>query len=80
LVRGVLKTLALFAARPVERSVGPILAWIDQPPTEPLTAIDRGKPVDLSVKTLDPDAARRLAVWRSSPPDPTTSNPARRST
>jgi len=65
LVRGVLKTLALFAARPVEQSVGPILAWIDQPPTEPLTAVDRGRPVDLSVKTLDPGAARRLATYTS---------------
>jgi hypothetical protein len=62
-VRGVLTTLALFFARPVDRSIVPILEWIDQPPTEPLTAIDRGKPVDLSLKTLDPGAARRLATY-----------------
>jgi len=66
LVRGVLKTLALFAARPVEKSIVPILNWIDHPPTEPLTAIDRGKPVDLSLKTLDPDDARRLRTYTGS--------------
>lgn len=59
-VRGALKTLALFAARPVERSVAPILDWIDHPPAEPLTAVDRGRPVDLSLRTLDPGDARRL--------------------
>lgn len=65
-VRGVLKTLALFAARPVTRSVAPLLDWIDHPPTEPLTAIDRGKPVALSLKTLDPGAARRLTTYTES--------------
>lgn len=63
LVRGVLKTLALFAARPVERSVAPILRWIDHPPDAPLTADDRGKPVDLSSRT---DDARRLMDYTES--------------
>jgi NAD(P)-dependent dehydrogenase (short-subunit alcohol dehydrogenase family) len=66
LVRGVLKTLARFAARPVEQSVAPILDWIDHPPTEPLTAIDRGRSVDLSLKTLDPDDALRLMAYTES--------------
>lgn len=66
LVRGVLKTLARFAAHPVERSVAPILDWIDRPPAEPLTAIDQGKPVDLSLKTLDPGDARRLKDYTES--------------
>jgi NAD(P)-dependent dehydrogenase (short-subunit alcohol dehydrogenase family) len=65
-VRGVLTTLALFAARPVERATAPILEWIDHPPTKPLTAIDRGKPVDPSLKTLDPANARRLATYTES--------------
>ncbi|TDC37581.1 short-chain dehydrogenase, partial [Actinomadura sp. KC345] len=50
-------------ARPVARSVRPITEWIDRPPAEPLSAIDRGKPVDLSLKTLDPDDAARLAAY-----------------
>lgn len=62
-VRGLLKTLALFFARPVAQSARPIVDWIDEPPAEPLTAIDRGKPVDLSLKTLDPGDAARLRAY-----------------
>jgi NAD(P)-dependent dehydrogenase (short-subunit alcohol dehydrogenase family) len=65
-VRGVLKTLATFFARPVAKSVAPILDWIDTPPTEPLTAVDRGRPVDLSLRTLDPGDARRLVTYTES--------------
>lgn len=63
MVRGALKTLARFLARPVAQSVGPIIDWIDHPPTEPLTAVDRGKPVALTLKTLDPAAAHRLKTY-----------------
>lgn len=63
LVRGVLKTLAVFAARPVERSVAPIVEWIEHPPAERLTASDRGKTVDLSGKEAD---ARRLMAYTES--------------
>jgi NAD(P)-dependent dehydrogenase (short-subunit alcohol dehydrogenase family) len=62
-VRGVLKTLALVAARPVAKSVAPIVEWIEHPPAEPLTTSDRGRPVDLSGKAGD---ARRLTAYTES--------------
>ncbi len=62
-VRGMLKLLARFFARPVADAVGPIVEWIDRPPAEPLHAVDRGKRVDPSLKTLDPDDAARLAAY-----------------
>jgi NAD(P)-dependent dehydrogenase (short-subunit alcohol dehydrogenase family) len=65
LVRGTLKTLAKFFARPVSESVKPIVDWIDNPPAEPLTAIDRGKPVPLTLRTLDPANASRLDAYTS---------------
>lgn len=65
LVRGILKTLAKFFARPVADSAKPIVDWIDHPPAAPLTAIDRGKPVPLSFPTLDPADASRLDAYTS---------------
>ncbi|MER6174291.1 SDR family NAD(P)-dependent oxidoreductase [Streptosporangium sp. NPDC001681] len=65
-VRGSLKLLAKFFARPVADAVQPIVQWIDRPPADPLCAIDRGKPVEKSLKTLDPDAAARLAAYTES--------------
>ena len=62
LVRGIIRLLARFAARPVETSIRPIVEFIDNPPRAALTAIDRGKPVDPSLKTLDPSEADRLAI------------------
>lgn len=62
-VRGVLKTLAVVAARPVSRAVAPIVEWIEHPPAELLTTSDRGKPVDLSGKEAD---ARRLMEYTES--------------
>ncbi|ANN17207.1 short-chain dehydrogenase [Amycolatopsis orientalis] len=62
-IRGMVKTLGRLFARPVEKSVAPILGWIDHPPSEALTAVDRGKPVKQSLKTLDPGAASRLATY-----------------
>ncbi|APE33572.1 short-chain dehydrogenase [Nocardia mangyaensis] len=61
LTRALIKTIARVAARPVEKAIMPVHDFIEAPPTQPLTAIDRGKPVPLDLKTLDPDAARRLA-------------------
>ncbi|MFF5111480.1 SDR family NAD(P)-dependent oxidoreductase [Streptosporangium sp. NPDC000509] len=63
LVRRTIKLLATFFARPVADAVRPIVEWIDNPPTEPLSAIDRGKAVDRSLKTLDPDDAARLVAY-----------------
>lgn len=59
-VRGVLKLLATMFANPVDRSVRPVVDWIETPPAAPLTAVDRGKPVDLTLRTLDPANAARL--------------------
>ncbi|MEV7341920.1 SDR family NAD(P)-dependent oxidoreductase [Streptomyces sp. NPDC093544] len=63
LVRGSVELLGRFFARPVADAVQPIVQWIGQPPTDPLSAIDRGKPVDKTLKTLNPDDAARLAVY-----------------
>ncbi|MFJ2828266.1 SDR family NAD(P)-dependent oxidoreductase [Streptomyces sp. NPDC087263] len=63
LVRGSVELLAKFFARPVADAVQPIVRWIDRPPTDPLSAIDRGKPVDKTLKTLNPDDAARLAAY-----------------
>ncbi|UCM90590.1 SDR family NAD(P)-dependent oxidoreductase [Streptomyces marincola] len=62
-VRGAIRVLGRFFARPVEEAVRPVLAWIDEPPTAALTANDRGRPVPPDLPTLDPAAARRLAVY-----------------
>ncbi|MFC8519455.1 SDR family NAD(P)-dependent oxidoreductase [Streptomyces sp. NPDC057257] len=61
--RAVIKLLARFFARPVEEAVRPIVSWIDNPPTDPLTAVDRGRPLEKSLPTLDPGAAERLAAY-----------------
>lgn len=61
ILRALIKTLAKVAARPVTASVRPIHDFLDNPPRQPLTAVDRGKPVDPSLKTLNRDDARRLA-------------------
>ncbi|MEU0547983.1 SDR family NAD(P)-dependent oxidoreductase [Micromonospora sp. NPDC005979] len=62
LTRAVIKTVASIAARSVDRAIAPVHEFLDSPPTVPLTAVDRGKPVPLDLKTLDPAAARRLAA------------------
>jgi NAD(P)-dependent dehydrogenase (short-subunit alcohol dehydrogenase family) len=59
-VRGLLKGLAAVAARPVSRSVAPIVEWIEHPPGELLTASDRGRAVDLSGKEAE---ARQLVEY-----------------
>ncbi|RKN45740.1 SDR family NAD(P)-dependent oxidoreductase [Streptomyces hoynatensis] len=63
LVRGSITLLAKLFARPVADAVRPIVEWIDRPPADSLSAIDRGKPVDTSLKTLAPEAAARLAAY-----------------
>lgn len=56
-----IKTLAKLSARPVGKSIGPIHDFIENPPQAPLTAIDRDKHLALTLETLDPANARRLA-------------------
>lgn len=60
-VRAGVSALARVAARSVEKAVAPVVAAVDDPPGEPLAAVDRGRPVDLSLPTFDPENARRLA-------------------
>ncbi|GAB3647097.1 hypothetical protein GCM10028833_10340 [Glycomyces tarimensis] len=57
-----IRIAAKFAARPIEQSIAPIHGFIDNPPSAPLTAIDRGKPVPLGLETLDPANAERFAA------------------
>ncbi len=61
LIRGSIKLLGRFFGRPVADAARPVADWIDRPPEEPLTAVDRGKQVPLSLRTLDPGDAARLA-------------------
>ncbi|GGO18292.1 hypothetical protein GCM10010116_36860 [Microbispora rosea subsp. aerata] len=63
LVRGTIRALAALFARPVAESIRPIVEWIDHPPAGALTAVDRGKPVDRSLRTLDPGDAERLLAY-----------------
>lgn len=63
LVRGSIKLLGRFFARPVADAVRPIVEWIGEPPADPLSAIDRGRPVEKSLKTLDPDDAAHLMTY-----------------
>ncbi|TQL75104.1 short subunit dehydrogenase [Stackebrandtia endophytica] len=60
-VRGLLRVASLIAARPVEEAVAPVHGFIDGPPGAPLTAIDRGRSLPLTLSSLDPDNAARLA-------------------
>lgn len=61
-VRVALRVAARLAARPVEESVAAVHDFIDDPPKEPLTAVDRGRRLPLTLRTLDPADAARLAV------------------
>ncbi|WFE97955.1 SDR family NAD(P)-dependent oxidoreductase [Micromonospora sp. WMMD987] len=60
-VRGVVRAASVFA-QPVGKAVHPVVEWIDDPPSDALTADDRGRPVPPSTRTLDPVAARRLGA------------------
>ncbi|GGL25046.1 SDR family NAD(P)-dependent oxidoreductase [Nocardia jinanensis] len=61
LTRAAIRALAAVAGRPVRESIRPLHDFIDNPPAEPLTAVDRGRTLDLSLPSLDPGNARRLA-------------------
>ncbi|HEV2638239.1 MAG TPA: SDR family NAD(P)-dependent oxidoreductase [Actinocrinis sp.] len=47
-------------AKPVESALPPILAAIDAPPAEPLSAFVEGRRIDVADGSFDPAAARRL--------------------
>lgn len=61
-VRALLRVAALLAARPIEKAIALIHDFIDHAPDVPLTAIDRGKSLPLTLKTLDTADAERLAA------------------
>ena len=48
------------AARPVEEGIAPILAVLDEPPAEPVSAWMRGEPIPLTGPAFDAAAADRL--------------------
>ncbi|MGW0802846.1 SDR family NAD(P)-dependent oxidoreductase [Nonomuraea sp. NPDC002799] len=56
----IVKLLAKVAAKPVEKSIQPIIELMDDPPAGRLLAYDRRTPVAPALPTLDPDNARRL--------------------
>ena len=58
--RTVMRLMGSLFARPVERSIQPIIRLMDDPPPQPLIAWDRERPVDLSLPTLDRANALRL--------------------
>ena len=60
MTRWLIRAAAALASRSVERSIAPIHGFIDAPPAAPLTAIDRGKRLPLTLATLDPANAARL--------------------
>jgi PPOX class probable F420-dependent enzyme len=49
-------------AMPVEEGIEPILALLDDPPAEPISASMRGEPIPLTGPAFDVAAARRLHV------------------
>ncbi|SEF15735.1 SDR family NAD(P)-dependent oxidoreductase [Jiangella alba] len=59
--RTAIRVAARLFARPVEAAVAPIDRFIDAPPPAPLTAVDRDRHLPLTLPTLDPDRAGRLA-------------------
>nr|WP_147917518.1 SDR family NAD(P)-dependent oxidoreductase [Ruania zhangjianzhongii] len=61
-----IRAAAAVAARPVARAIAPVHEFIDSPPAAALTANDRGTQLPLTLTTLDPASAARLAkVTRS---------------
>ncbi|MEV0562348.1 hypothetical protein [Dactylosporangium sp. NPDC050588] len=58
-VRGLLAVASL-AARPVAASVAPIHGFVDEPPADALTAVDRDRRLPPDFPTLDAAAAARL--------------------
>lgn len=59
----IMRTMGKLFAKPVEKSIQPIIRLMENPLPQPLIAWDRNKPVDLSLPSLNPDKARRLYEW-----------------
>lgn len=60
--RVAVRALARVAARTIPAAIAPLHAWLDHPPPAPLTAVDRGRQLPLTLPTLDPTNARRLGT------------------
>lgn len=59
-LKTIMRLFGKFFAQPVEKSIQPIIELMNNPPKQPLIAWDRSKPVDLSLKTFNPENAQRL--------------------
>ncbi|WP_433939867.1 SDR family NAD(P)-dependent oxidoreductase [Paenibacillus lautus] len=58
--KGILRVMGKLFAQQVERSIQPIIKLMDNPPSQPLIAWDRTKPVDLDLPTLSKKDALKL--------------------
>ncbi|WP_459965125.1 SDR family NAD(P)-dependent oxidoreductase [Paenibacillus sp. JCM 10914] len=56
----ILHVMGKLFAQPVDKSIGPIIKLMDNPPSQPLIAWDRTKAVDLSLPTLNKQDAMKL--------------------
>ncbi|GLW08828.1 hypothetical protein Misp01_39580 [Microtetraspora sp. NBRC 13810] len=61
-LRTLLTVYARFAARSLDQVIPPMSDLLDHPPPAPLTAIDRGTPVPLTLRTFTPATAHRLTT------------------
>jgi NAD(P)-dependent dehydrogenase (short-subunit alcohol dehydrogenase family) len=61
-MRAAIRAAARLGARPIEESIAPIHDFIDAPPTTALTARDRDTLLPLTLPTLEPGNAQRLAT------------------
>lgn len=59
--RVLVKVLALVFAQPVRKAIVPIVELMDHPPSAPVTAFLRRRPVPLVGENFDPERAKRLA-------------------
>lgn len=58
--RTLVSVLSRVAAKPIDKAAAPIVEWISNSPRRPLTAVDRGKVLDLTQPTFDKTTAERL--------------------
>ena len=59
-MRAVIRTVEKIAAQPVAKAIRPLLPLIEDPPPVGFHPNDRGRAVDLSLRTFDPVDAARL--------------------
>ncbi|WP_405484485.1 SDR family NAD(P)-dependent oxidoreductase [Nocardia sp. NBC_00511] len=76
LVRWMIRGLARLSAQPVAAAIEPLHAFVDYSSTAPLRAVDRGRDLELSLPTLDPGDAHRLADLTANLLRPTGPRPA----